>query len=184
MLKLSMAKNPPRVATPAAAAKRPRGRPPKPGGRIPQIEVQRAYRARLAAAGKVVRVVDAARLDPANPVPSAIPDYDPATDGIYDRGMVAKWRDDLHNALVRIELLEEDRARWQADCARAEAELRLERQHHTNTIKDKILLQQEITALKQKPRHTKNNALYKHYRFCMIQVARAVTNRRVVLAPT
>jgi hypothetical protein len=36
-----------------------RGRPPKPDGPVPQFMVQRAYRARLAAAGKVVRIVDA-----------------------------------------------------------------------------------------------------------------------------
>jgi hypothetical protein len=134
------------------AAKGPPGRPPKVGGRISQAEVQRAYRARLAAAGKVVRIVDAALLDQANHASSTIPDYDLATDGIYDRAMFEKMRDDLYNALVRIENLETDRTRWQTDCARAEAELRVERQHHTNTIKDKIVLQQEIAALKQKPR--------------------------------
>jgi hypothetical protein len=31
----------------------------------------------------------------------------------------------------------------------------VEQQHHTSTIKDKILLQQEIAALKQKPRRMK-----------------------------
>ena len=50
--------------------------------------------------------------------------------------------------------LEADRNRWQTDCAHAEAELRIERQHHTDTIKDKVMLQKEITALKQKPRHS------------------------------
>lgn len=116
--------------------------------------MQRAYRARLATAGKVVRIVDAALLDQAPPAPATIPDYDPATDGIYDRAMFEKIRDDLHNALVRIESLETDRNRWQTDCARGEADLRVERQHHTNTIKGKIVLQQEIAALKQKPRRT------------------------------
>jgi hypothetical protein len=53
-----MAKKP--RSPPAPPAKRPRGRPPKPGGPIPQAEIQRAYRARLAAAGKVVRLVAAA----------------------------------------------------------------------------------------------------------------------------
>ncbi len=144
-------KSKPPPALPAGT--RPRGRPPKPGGRIPQVEVQRAYRARLAAAGKVVRVVDAAAMT--GPPPSAIPDYDPATDGIFDRSMITKMRDDLHNALARIENLQQDRDRWRADCARAETELRVERQLHTNTIKDKILLQQEIAALKQKPRRSK-----------------------------
>ncbi len=96
---------------------------------------------------------------PSSSLPSAalasIPDYDPAIDGIYERAMFEKIRDDLHNALSRIEVLEADRNRWQTDCARAEAELRIERQHHTNTIKDKIVLQQEIAALKQKPSRTK-----------------------------
>jgi hypothetical protein len=80
------------------------------------------------------------------------PDFDPARDGVDERAMIEKMRDDLHNALLRIELLEDDRNRWQTDCARAEAELRVERQHHTNTTKDNIVLQKEITALKQKPR--------------------------------
>jgi hypothetical protein len=130
------------------------GRPPKPGGRIPQAEVQRAYRARLAAAGKVVRIVDAGAINPAAPrvAVASDPDFDPARDGVYERVMIEKMRDDLHNALLRIRTLEEDRNRWQTDCARAEAELRVERQHHTNTTKDNIVLQKEITALKQKPR--------------------------------
>jgi hypothetical protein len=133
-----------------------RGRPPKPGGRIPQAEVQRAYRARLAAAGKVVRIVDAGAINPAAPrvAVASDPDFDPARDGVYERVMIEKMRDDLHNALLRIRTLEEDRNRWQTDCAPAEAELRVERQHHTNTIKDKIVLQKEIAALKQKPRRT------------------------------
>jgi hypothetical protein len=55
---------------PPPPAKRPRGRPPKPGGPTPQVEIQWAYRARLAAAGKVVRLVDAAS---ASPVLTSIP---------------------------------------------------------------------------------------------------------------
>lgn len=152
-----MAKKPATRSVPAALAVR-RGRPPKPGGPIPQVEVQRAYRARLKAAGKVVRLVDAGSAPPSSPQSPAlasIPDYDPAIDGIYDRAMFEKMRDDLHNALSQIEVLEADRNRWQTDCARAEAELRIERQHHTNTIKDKIVLQQEIAALRQKPRRSK-----------------------------
>jgi hypothetical protein len=148
MINWAMAKNPKPLSSAPTGARR-RGRPAKPGGRIPQVEVQRAYRARLAAAGKVVRVVDAAASTPTVPIS---PDYDPAIDGIYERTMFEKMRDDLHNALLRIETLAEDRNRWQTDCARAEAELRVERQHHTNTIKDKIMLQKEITALKHKAR--------------------------------
>jgi hypothetical protein len=74
-----------------------RGRPPKPGGRTPQVEVQRAYHARLAAAGKVVKIVDAAALSPA---PGHIPDFDPARNGIYERAMFEKMRDGMHNALL------------------------------------------------------------------------------------
>jgi hypothetical protein len=38
--------------------KRPRGRPPSPQGAKPRAEVQRAYRERRKAAGKVLRVID------------------------------------------------------------------------------------------------------------------------------
>ena len=93
------------------ATTRPRGRPPKPGGPIPQVEVQRAYRARLEAA--VVRVVDAASVRPASASPpmTAIPDFDPARDGIYERKMIEKMRDDLRDALLKLELREKDVAR-------------------------------------------------------------------------
>jgi len=68
---------------PAPAKKRRRGRPPKSGGPKSQAEVQRAYRARLKAAGKIVRIVDAV---PAGSAPAgaalSIPDFDPATDFI------------------------------------------------------------------------------------------------------
>jgi hypothetical protein len=143
--------NPP---SPVPVVPRRRGRPPMPGGRMSQVEVQRAYRARLAAAGKVVRIVDAGAIDPVAPrvALASVPDFDPARDGIYERAIFEKMRDDLHNALLRVGILEEDRNRWQTDCARAEAELRIERQLHTNTIKDKIVLQKEIAAIKQKPR--------------------------------
>jgi hypothetical protein len=67
-------KHPPSPSAPAV--QRRRGRPPKPGGRKSQVEVQRAYRARRKAAGKVLRLVDA---NPVSPVPPAIPDYDPET---------------------------------------------------------------------------------------------------------
>jgi hypothetical protein len=152
MINKAMAKNSKPPSSAPTGARR-RGRPAKPGGRIPQVEVQRAYRARLAAAGKVVRVVDAAAST--SPTVPISPDYDPAIDGVYERTMFEKMRDDLHNALLRIEILAEDRNRWQTDCARAEAEPRVERQHHTNTIKDKIMIQKEIIALKQMARRPK-----------------------------
>jgi hypothetical protein len=107
----------------------------------------------LAAAGKVVRIVDTIAVDPATSrVTASLAGFDPATQIICDRATFVDMRDKLHNALAHIEYLETDRNRWQTDCARAEAELRVEHQHHTNTIKDKILLQQEIAALKQTPR--------------------------------
>jgi hypothetical protein len=119
--------------------------PARPGGPTPQAEIQRRYRQRLAAVGKVVRLID----------PSAVPiisDFNPGTDVVVDR---AGWEDvheRLRNALSKIALLEDDRARWQTDRARAEAELRLEQQSHTKTLKDKIVLKNEIAALKQKAR--------------------------------
>jgi hypothetical protein len=62
-----MAKNPIRhpPAPAALVAKRRRGRPPSPNGPKSQAEIQRAYRARLAAAGKVVRLIDAVVVSPA-----------------------------------------------------------------------------------------------------------------------
>jgi hypothetical protein len=156
MLIVGMAKNPIRNPPIRAAqvTKRKRGRHPLPGGPKSQAETQRAYRARLAAAGKVVRIVDAAAFT--NPAVSTH-SGDSAIDHINERALFEKLRDDLNNALIRIQILDEDRTRWQNDCARAEAELRIERQYHTNTIKDKILLQKEITELKKKPRRTRTS---------------------------
>jgi hypothetical protein len=89
MLIHDMAKAPPPSAS---AVKCRRGRPPKPGGRISQVEVQRAYRARLAAAGKVVRIFDARK-----PALAAIPDAE-----------FAAVRERLRNALLKLELREQD----------------------------------------------------------------------------
>jgi hypothetical protein len=89
-----MVKNPkPPPAAPIGA--RRHGRPPKPGGRIPQVEVQRVYRARLAVAGKVVRIVDATSADPVPPrvTLASIPDFDPATQLICDRVTFEDMRD-------------------------------------------------------------------------------------------
>ncbi len=143
-----MAKKPAQPSS-APAIKRPRGRPPKLGGRLPQVEIQRAYRARLKAAGKVVRLVDA---DPINsspassPVPTSMPDFDPATDGTYEQAMVVSMRDQLRNALLKLELREEDVARLQKRNAYLEGELRLQEQHLTNAQKDNILLKQKLAT--------------------------------------
>jgi hypothetical protein len=126
------------------AAKRPPGRPPKPGGRIPQVEVQRAYRARLAAAGKVVRIVDARAVDPAAPrVTASVPNFDPATQMICDQATFADMRDRLHNALLKLKLREQDVQRLEQRTAYLEGELKLQEQHHTNSLKELIMLKQE-----------------------------------------
>jgi predicted nuclease with TOPRIM domain len=87
-----MAKNRAQPALPTPAKRR--GRPPRPGGPTPQAEVQRAYRARLKAAGKIVKLID----------PAVMPD--PAD--------VLTMRDELHNALSTSN-------RWQEEAARLEA---------------------------------------------------------------
>jgi len=146
-----MAKNPPRAIAATPAGKRRRGRPPKPGGRIPQVEVQRAYRARLAAAGKVVKVVDAAAA-PTSPAPASISDFDPAKDGIYEREMVEGMRNSLHNALSKLELREQDVARLELRNAYLEGELKLQEQHLTNALKDNIMLKQQLAQTRPKRR--------------------------------
>jgi hypothetical protein len=108
----------------------PRERPPKPGGRVPQVEVQRAYHARLAAAGKIVRVVDAI---PASPALASIP-------GTEFEAM----RERLHNALLRLELREQDVARLEQRNAYLEGELKLQGQHHTNALKEVITLGRQL----------------------------------------
>jgi len=71
--------------------------------------VQRAYRARLAAAGKVVRTVDAGAVcpTPAGVAQLSIPEFDPAKDGVFERQMVASTRDQLHK-LSKLELRGEE----------------------------------------------------------------------------
>jgi hypothetical protein len=135
-----MAKSPkPPPSAPIVA--RRRGRPPKPGGRIPQVEVQRAYRARLASAGKVVRIVDAAAADPAAPrvALAPVPDVDPVTQLICDRATFADMRDRLHNALLELELREQDVERLEQRNAYLEGELKLQEQYLTNALKDNIV---------------------------------------------
>jgi hypothetical protein len=143
-----MAKNPP--ASPAV--KRSRGRPPKPGGRLPQVEIQRAYRARLAAAGKVVRLVDTTAAGPEAlaALPPSIPDFDPARDGIYEREAVERTGERLHQALLRLENLENDFKRLEQRNAYLEGELKLLERHHTNALKEKILLKQQLAEKEQK----------------------------------
>ena len=138
-------------STPAPPAKRRRGRPPKPGGPKPQAEIQRAYRARLAAAGKVVRLVDAAS---ASPLLTSILGFNPATQLICDRKTFKDMRNNLHNALVKLEVRDQDVARLEARNAHLEGELKLQERHNTNTLKEVITLKQQLAkkkAAKRKP---------------------------------
>ena len=135
-----MAKNPgPPPSLPTVT--RRRGRPPKPGGRTLQVEVQRAYRARLAAAGKAVRVVDTLLVSPAL---ASIPGFDPATQLVCDRDMFEDMREKLRNALLKLELREQDVARLETRNVYLEDELKLQERHHTNTLKEVITLKQQL----------------------------------------
>jgi hypothetical protein len=149
-----MVKKAPRSISAAPGGKRPRGRPPKPGGRIPQVEVQRAYRARHVATYKVVRVVDAVSVRPAsaNLALTAIPDFDPARDLIYEREMFEKMRDDLRNTLLKLELREEEVARLEQRNAYLEGELKLQERHHTIALKGNIVLKQQLAQMRAKRR--------------------------------
>jgi hypothetical protein len=104
----------------APTAKRPRGRPPSPGGPKPKAEIQRAYRARLAA-----QAADTAATRP-----------DPKT--------FVEMREKLHNALLNLELREQDVARLEQRNAYLERELKLQAQHHTNALKDIVLLKRDL----------------------------------------
>jgi hypothetical protein len=123
----------PSPPTPAPATIKRRGRPPRPGGPIPKAEVQRAYRERLRAAGKAVKLVDA--------------DWD--SDEF--RALFAKRADDLHNALLILEVQKQDIARLEQRNAYLERELRLEAQHHTNALKDNIVLKKQLAEITRKP---------------------------------
>ena len=142
MINSGMAK---KSATPPDAPAKRRGRPPKPGGRIPQVEVQRAYRARLAAAGKVVRIVDAA----VGTVP--IPDFDPATDGVFEREMIAGMREKLRIALSERAYLKDEVGRLRERNAALEADLKTQERHHTNVLKDNVVLKRRLERLERAP---------------------------------
>jgi hypothetical protein len=142
---------PPPAPTPPAPS-RP-GRPPKPGGKLSQVEIQRAYRARLAAAGKVVRIVDAATVSPAlvNPTLAAMPEFDPVTHFVCERAVYEQLRYDYNNALLQIERQTEDLKQIQLRNGYLERDLRLAEQHHTIALKDNIVLKQQLAEMTPKP---------------------------------
>jgi folate-dependent phosphoribosylglycinamide formyltransferase PurN len=98
------------------------------------VEIQRAYRARLKAAGKVVKLVDA--------------DLDPG----QMQALVVEVCDKLHNVLVKLELRAQDVERLEVRNRFLEAELvRLEREL-TNKAKDAIVARQQ--AAKRRDRNS------------------------------
>jgi hypothetical protein len=117
-----MAKKP----LPSAPPVKRRGRPPKSGGPMSQAEIQRAYRARLKAAGLAVRLADAA--------PADAPDLE----------AFVEMRERLHNALLKLERREQDVTRLEARNAYLEGELKLQGQHHTNALKEIVTLKREL----------------------------------------
>ena len=80
---------------------------------------------------------------------TAIPDFDPAKDCIYERKMIEKMRDDLRNALLKLERREEDVARLGQRNAYLEGALKLQERHHTNALKEIVTLKQQLA--KKKP---------------------------------
>ena len=116
-----------------------------PGGPTPQVEIQRAYRARLAAAGKVVRLVDAAS---ASPALASIPDFDPATQLVCDRRAFEGTRERLHNGLLEMERRRDDVARLETRNAYLEGELKLQERHLTNSLKEVVTLKQQLAEKK------------------------------------
>jgi hypothetical protein len=110
-----------------------RGRPRKPDALTP-AERQRAYRARLAAAGKVVRVVH----------PGATPEFDPTIHLIIDRALFEEQSENYRHAILKLELLEERRAQLQERNAYLESELKRVEQVHNAALKELVSLKQGI----------------------------------------
>jgi hypothetical protein len=69
--------------------------------------------------------------------------------------MFEKMRRDLHDALLKLELRPQDVARLEQRNAYLEGELKLQAQHHTNSLKELITLKQQLAEkkpVKQRPR--------------------------------
>ena len=114
--------------------KRSRGRPPNPEGAKPRAEVQRAYRERRKAAGKVVVTIDTWKtMTPAE---------------------ITELREHLRNALLKLELREQDVARLDARNAYLEAELKRVEHQHSITRKEKIMLQVQLEELRKRPKRS------------------------------
>ena len=70
------------------------------------------------------------------------PGYDPATQVVVDRDVVEGMEEQLRKTLVRVEILEQDRARLEARNAYVEGQWKREEQLHTNALKEIIVLKQ------------------------------------------
>jgi hypothetical protein len=98
---------------------------PKPvnGIAMSHAERQASYRARLAAAGKVVTAVDASLVGP---------------------GGYRDTLDRLHDALMKLERREAEVARLTGRVAYLEGELKQQERHNTNSLKQIVELKQEL----------------------------------------
>jgi hypothetical protein len=81
-----------------------------------------AYRARLAAAGKVHKLLDAA--------------------AVADLAMLDRMRERLHDALSKLEMREQDVARLTERNTYLENEMKRVEQHNLNILKEVIVLRQ------------------------------------------
>jgi hypothetical protein len=90
-----------------------------------------AYRARLAAAGKVHKLLDAA--------------------AVADLAMLDRMRERLHDALSKLEMREQDVARLTERNTYLENEMKRVEQHNLNILKEVITLRQ-ATAPSVRPR--------------------------------
>jgi hypothetical protein len=75
-----------------------------------------------------------------------------------DRALFIKIRDDLHNALLKLELREQDVARLETRNAYLEGELTLLERHYTNALKANIVLKQQAAAAAQVQPRSKSRA--------------------------
>jgi hypothetical protein len=66
--------------------------------------------------------------------------------------MFERMRDGLHNALVELELQEQDVQRLAARNAYLEGELKLQEQHLANALKDIVTLKQKVAEQSAKRR--------------------------------
>ena len=88
-----------------------------------------------------VGVIDTLLVSPAL---ASIPGFDPATQLVCYREMFKDMREKLRNAVLKLELREQAVARLTTSNTYLEGELKLQEQHHTNTLKEVITLRQQL----------------------------------------